>query len=128
MCGICGVFNADGKVVTRDPVVRMRDALSHRGPDAKERLVRPLAGVFGGVDVRIVDMGNQRGDPPSFQAAGRQGRIFWQRCARERTRFQYVTISFPGVPFRRCLQRGLAAWRQPQQRSSTRRGRSAPSR
>jgi asparagine synthase (glutamine-hydrolysing) len=33
VCGICGIFRPDGAPVEADRVVRMRDAMTPRGPD-----------------------------------------------------------------------------------------------
>jgi asparagine synthase (glutamine-hydrolysing) len=33
MCGICGIFRPDGRVIDPDRVVRMRDVMTFRGPD-----------------------------------------------------------------------------------------------
>jgi asparagine synthase (glutamine-hydrolysing) len=35
MCGICGIYNLDGRPVDRDLLQRMNDTLIHRGPDAE---------------------------------------------------------------------------------------------
>ena len=33
MCGIAGILNRDGRQADEDLLGRMRDALTHRGPD-----------------------------------------------------------------------------------------------
>ncbi len=33
MCGICGIYNLDGRPVEQDLLERMNDTMIHRGPD-----------------------------------------------------------------------------------------------
>ncbi len=40
MCGICGIFNIDGRPVQRDLVEAMNSTMVHRGPDGDGVFVR----------------------------------------------------------------------------------------
>ena len=56
MCGICGIYNIDGRPVDRDLLERMNNTMVHRGPDG---------------DGYFINAGRQDG-----LTAGRPGRIF----------------------------------------------------
>ena len=61
MCGIVGIVSLDGRV-ERDLVVRMRDTLTHRGPDDE--------GVWSSPDGRV-SLGHRRLAIIDLSAAGR---------------------------------------------------------
>ncbi|MBI1949741.1 MAG: asparagine synthase (glutamine-hydrolyzing) [Acidobacteria bacterium] len=65
MCGICGVFEfgKSGRVVEEDTLIRMRDTMTHRGPDD--------AGVYLSAD-RRVGLGHRRLSIVDLSPAGRQ--------------------------------------------------------
>jgi len=35
MCGICGIFNLDGKPIAHQAIKAMTDIIAHRGPDGE---------------------------------------------------------------------------------------------
>lgn len=59
MCGICGVFNFDGKPVNRDLLVRMNDEMTHRGPDGSGVFVSNNIGMAHR-RLAIIDLGTGR--------------------------------------------------------------------
>jgi asparagine synthase (glutamine-hydrolysing) len=65
MCGICGIVAPDGasRNITRDLVVRMRDSMIHRGPDAEGEFIDTGVGL-GHRRLSIVDVA--RGQQPMF--------------------------------------------------------------
>src|SRR5262249_42937004 len=60
MCGICGVWNVDGRPVDAELLSRMRDSLAHRGPDGAGTV---LFDVGGGGDPVVLREGALL-DPP----------------------------------------------------------------
>jgi asparagine synthase (glutamine-hydrolysing) len=63
MCGICGVWNVDGRPVDPELLGRMRDSLAHRGPDGAGTVLFDVAGAGEPVVVRD-------GAPPDPRPAG----------------------------------------------------------
>ena len=61
MCGICGVVSSRGQVDSEN-IVRMRDALSHRGPDDKGLYVNNGVG-FGFRRLSIIDLSPDGAQP-----------------------------------------------------------------
>ena len=61
MCGVCGIFDPKGRGVDEAKLLRMRDALEHRGPDD--------AGVY--LD-RYIGLGHRRLSIIDLSSAGRQ--------------------------------------------------------
>jgi asparagine synthase (glutamine-hydrolysing) len=39
MCGICGIFDLDGRPISRGLLDEMTDSIRHRGPDGDGRFV-----------------------------------------------------------------------------------------
>jgi asparagine synthase (glutamine-hydrolysing) len=71
MCGICGIVNKDvDRPVERDLVVRMSDALTHRGPDAFGYYFKHNLG-FGHRRLSIVDLSLGQ------QPLGNEDRTIW---------------------------------------------------
>src|SRR5919199_374071 len=63
MCGICGIWNTDGRPVDPALLVRMRDSLAHRGPDGAGAVVFDEAGLgLGHRRLSIIDLAT--GDQP----------------------------------------------------------------
>jgi len=72
MCGFCGiVYSDDNRPVDRDVLVRMRDMLAHRGPDAAGCYTAPGVGL-GSRRLAILDL-SDRGQMPMSTPDGR----FW---------------------------------------------------
>ena len=65
MCGIAGVFDRRGNPVEDGLVVRMRDSVRHRGPDAEGLWVRPRQGdvALGHRRLSIVDLSDAGRQP-----------------------------------------------------------------
>ncbi len=55
MCGICGRFNLDGKPVSADEIIAMRDVMTHRGPDGQGIFVDGSIGL-GHRRLSIIDL------------------------------------------------------------------------
>ncbi len=55
MCGICGRYNLDGRPVTADEIVAMRDTMVHRGPDDQGIFVAGAVGL-GHRRLSIIDL------------------------------------------------------------------------
>ena len=68
MCGICGIFNIDGRPVSRDSVGRMNDTMVHRGPDGDGVFIDGNLG-FGHRRLSIIDLST--GDQPMSGGNGR---------------------------------------------------------
>jgi asparagine synthase (glutamine-hydrolysing) len=56
MCGICGIYNMSGETVDRQLLLRMTDAMQHRGPDGNGTFVDREAGI-GHRRLSIIDLG-----------------------------------------------------------------------
>jgi asparagine synthase (glutamine-hydrolysing) len=67
MCGIAGISTLDGALPDRGVLTRMRDALSHRGPDNDGRYE---AGGIGFVHTRLSIIDLETGDQPLFGTGG----------------------------------------------------------
>lgn len=70
MCGIAGVMMRGALAPDPDLLVRMRDAIAHRGPDGHHMLIRGNTGLLH-LRLAIVDL--VTGDQPLFGAAGEAG-------------------------------------------------------
>lgn len=67
MCGICGIVNGSGRPVDEAVLLRMRDAIAHRGPDdAGHHLDGPVG--LGMRRLSIIDL--QTGHQPIFNEDG----------------------------------------------------------
>ena len=66
MCGITGIYAYGWNDASRADVVRMRDAMQHRGPDDAD------AWVSGGAEVGRIALGHRRLSIVDLSAAGRQ--------------------------------------------------------
>ena len=64
MCGIAGVFNLKGAGVTQQEIVRMTDALAHRGPDGEGVFLDENAGL-GHRRLAILDISPKGAQPMS---------------------------------------------------------------
>ncbi|MFB3891680.1 MAG: asparagine synthase (glutamine-hydrolyzing) [Phycisphaerae bacterium] len=62
MCGICGIIDFDGRPVDRDLVIRMRDVMTCRGPDACGLHVGPGA-ALGHRRLSIIDLSPAAAQP-----------------------------------------------------------------
>lgn len=57
MCGIAGILSFDPAKLTSERLIRMTDALAHRGPDGEGHWLDPAAGVgFGHRRLSIIDL------------------------------------------------------------------------
>jgi len=61
MCGICGIYNLDGRPVDRALLERMKDTMVHRGPDGEGTFVDSRVGL-GHRRLSIIDLNT--GDQP----------------------------------------------------------------
>jgi asparagine synthase (glutamine-hydrolysing) len=62
MCGICGIINPSGEVVSRGVLTAMRDALIHRGPDAAGLYIDGNIGL-GHRRLKIIDLSEAATQP-----------------------------------------------------------------
>ena len=67
MCGICGIFNPDGKPVAEELVKQMNNTMIHRGPDGEGIFIRKNVGL-GHRRLSIIDLST--GDQPMSSADG----------------------------------------------------------
>lgn len=57
MCGICGIISFDNSIVNEDYLIRMRDEMTHRGPDDAGIFINPNKKVgFGFRRLAIIDL------------------------------------------------------------------------
>jgi asparagine synthase (glutamine-hydrolysing) len=64
MCGICGELRLDGRPAREPEVMRMRDRIAHRGPDASGLYVSPDGGAgLGFRRLRIIDLSSNADQP-----------------------------------------------------------------
>jgi asparagine synthase (glutamine-hydrolysing) len=69
MCGICGIFDAEARGVTQEPLVRrMASMIAHRGPDEEGYHVTPHC-VLGHRRLKIIDL-SPRGRQPMTNEDG----------------------------------------------------------
>jgi asparagine synthase (glutamine-hydrolysing) len=69
MCGICGIFDAEGRGVSQEPLVRrMASVIAHRGPDEEGYHVSPHC-VLGHRRLKIIDL-SPRGRQPMTNEDG----------------------------------------------------------
>lgn len=69
MCGICGIFDAEGRGVSQEPLVRqMASVIAHRGPDEEGYHVTPHC-VLGHRRLKIIDL-SPRGRQPMTNEDG----------------------------------------------------------
>jgi asparagine synthase (glutamine-hydrolysing) len=73
MCGICGELRFDGAAISAERIVRMREALVHRGPDAAGMYLSPdrRAGL-GFRRLRIIDLSRDADQPLANEDASVQ--------------------------------------------------------
>src|SRR5438045_3998562 len=70
MCGIVGAFRPDGAVSAADVIARMRDRMSHRGPDGCGLWASPdRKCAFGHRRLSIIDLSDAAAPPMSNAAA-----------------------------------------------------------
>jgi len=62
MCGICGIFNLDGRPVTTPLIKQMTDSLSHRGPDGEGCWVDSFIGL-GHRRLAVIDLSDLAHQP-----------------------------------------------------------------
>lgn len=75
MCGITGIWNLDGRPVSREELIRFTNQLAHRGPDGWDVHVEDSAAVgFGHRRLAIIDLNT--GDQPMSFADGRYWTVF----------------------------------------------------
>ena len=68
MCGIAGKIRLSGSPVTETEIIRMRDTLSHRGPDDAGLYLSPDHKVgLGSRRLAIVDRSERGHQPMSYQ-------------------------------------------------------------
>ena len=67
MCGICGIYNLDGKPVNQDLLERMNDTMIHRGPDGSGIYIDKGIGL-GHRRLAIIDL--HTGDQPMSSEDG----------------------------------------------------------
>ncbi len=97
MCGIAGIVNSGGHDGSARPrVVRMIDALRHRGPDGSGILAVGSEAVLGHTRLAIVDLAG--GAQPMVGGGGRlavtfNGEIYGYRALRAATDYPYATES-----------------------------------
>ena len=87
MCGVAGIFNLDGRPVSRPSIERMTDALAHRGPDGAGIWIDGAIGL-GHRRLAIRDL-SERGRQPMTDRTGRitvtyNGEIYNDRALRQR--------------------------------------------
>jgi asparagine synthase (glutamine-hydrolysing) len=68
MCGICGIARPHGAAVEREEILRMRDAMAHRGPDAAGFCIAAGVGL-GHRRLKIIDL-SPAGDQPMSNEDG----------------------------------------------------------
>jgi asparagine synthase (glutamine-hydrolysing) len=68
MCGICGIFNFDGKPVSPVVLRKMTDAIAHRGPDSEGFYIDSFIGL-GHRRLSIIDL-SRAGHQPMISADG----------------------------------------------------------
>ena len=73
MCGICGIYNLDGRPVDRNLLARMNSTLAHRGPDDEGYYVDESIGL-GHRRLSIIDLNTGR--QPIFNEDGTKVIIF----------------------------------------------------
>ena len=61
MCGICGIYNLDGRPVDRELLIHMNNTMIHRGPDGEGIFVDGSIGI-GHRRLSIIDLNT--GDQP----------------------------------------------------------------
>lgn len=69
MCGICGIFNIDGKPSSEREVRQMMSAIRHRGPDDEGVFIKDNIGL-GHLRLSIIDL-SKAGHQPMFDKSGR---------------------------------------------------------
>ena len=61
MCGICGIWNRDGRDVDPEILVQMRDSMAHRGPDGAGCILFDANGEAGPVQfVNVSELADGR--------------------------------------------------------------------
>lgn len=66
MCGICGIISFDNSVIDEKILIRMRDEMKHRGPDAEGFFVNETKNVgFGFRRLAIIDLSPAANQPMS---------------------------------------------------------------
>lgn len=74
MCGINGIFNFNQKPIDEAKLVKMRDSLEHRGPDAVGIFIEKNIG-FGHRRLSIIDT-SEAGNQPFYSENGRYVLVF----------------------------------------------------
>ena len=75
MCGITGVWNLDGRPISREELIRFTNQIAHRGPDGWDIHVDESASLgFGHRRLAIIDLNT--GDQPMSFADGRYWIVF----------------------------------------------------
>lgn len=66
MCGICGIISFDNSVIDEKILIRMRDEMKHRGPDAEGIFINETKNVgFGFRRLAIIDLSPAANQPMS---------------------------------------------------------------
>jgi len=74
MCGIAGILSLSGcDVDVQDAIHRMKNAISHRGPDGSGAFIRPDRGFL---NVRLAIVDREGGSQPIYSADGSKGIVF----------------------------------------------------
>ena len=103
MCGICGIFRCDGGPIDGDRVVRMRDAMTPRGPDGCGFAAGP-GFALGHRRLSIIDLSDAGSQPMCNEDGTIQivfnGEIYnFSSCARN---WKGRDITFDREPIPRC--------------------------
>ena len=57
MCGINGIWNFDGSLISKDKIISMNNSLRHRGPDEKNIIINNNI-ALGHTRLSIIDVDN----------------------------------------------------------------------
>jgi len=74
MCGICGIYNFNGKPADESSVRKMMSEIKHRGPDDDGIFIKDNTGL-GFVRLSILDL-SEAGHQPMLDSTGRYSMIF----------------------------------------------------
>ncbi len=67
MCGIAGIISSNTSLVTKDELIRMTDALEHRGPDGEGHWINPKGNTgFGHRRLAIIDLSAAGAQPMHY--------------------------------------------------------------
>ena len=68
MCGIAGIFSLNRQSVSSDRLIRMTDALAHRGPDGKGHWVNDAKCIgFGHRRLAVIDLSENAKQPMHYR-------------------------------------------------------------